>query len=442
MKETTKQLFDFIAASPSAWHAADTAARRLEAAGYIELFEGEAWGLAAKGKYFVRRNGSSLIAFKLPVADFRSYMIMAAHSDSPGFMLKQSPEDSAAGVYTRLGVEKYGGMIMSSWLDRPLSVAGRVTLKQDGRICQRLLNIDEDLLLIPSLAIHMDRQANENKSYNPSLDMLPLFGGTGSGQRFAKRIAEAAHCAAEEVLSAELFVYVRSPGTVWGADGEFISAPRLDDLQCVYACMEGLLNSRDNESAQLLCLFDNEEVGSATKHGADSSFLSDTMRRIWQALGRDSSAYYAALAESFMVSADNAHALHPNHPEFADKNDRPQMNGGIVIKHNAGQRYTSDAVTAAVFAEICAEAKVPVQHYSNRADIPGGSTLGNISSSHVSIDTVDVGLAQLAMHSAYETAGERDTELLIKAAAEFFSSSLRKGPEGIEIKYAKIEQGS
>lgn len=430
--QLNRELFAFISESPTAWHTAESAAKRLAGAGYTELFETGEWKLRFGEGYFVRRNGSSLIAFKLPESSPRGFMIMAGHGDSPCFKLKGGPEVKAAGVYRQLNVERYGGMLLSTWLDRPLSLAGRVVVKKGEKLVSRLVNIDRDLLLIPNLAIHMDRSANEGKKLDPNTDMLPLA-GLMEGREIQALVAEAAGEAEEAVMAEDLFVYSRTPGTVWGGEMEFVSAPRLDDLQCVYACLRGFLKARKTESVPVFCVFDNEEVGSATKQGADSSFLADVLYRAWTDSGMPEPGYCRALAESFMVSADNAHAVHPNHPEFADRNDRPVMNGGVVIKHNANQKYTTDAVSAAVFTEICRRAGVPVQSYTNRADIAGGSTLGNISSAHVSIDTVDVGLAQLAMHSAYETAGALDTAYLARAAEMFYSSSLRRSPEGIEI---------
>ena len=433
MDKINQELLDFIAASPSPYHAVEQIRTRLESAGYTELSEAEEWKLSLPGKYYVRRNSSSLIALRLPGADFPGFMIMAGHSDSPSFKIKENAPVKSAGMYTQLNVEKYGGMLCSSWLDRPLSAAGRVAVREEGRIVTKLVNIDRDLLLIPNVAIHMDRGANDGKSFNPNVDMLPVLGSAELQRGFDTLAAEAAGVKEKDLLSKDLCLYPRTPGTVWGAEEEFVSSPRLDDLQCVFACLEGLLAAREGDSAAVLSVFDNEEVGSGTKQGADSSFLEDVLYRVCEALGKTPAAYRAALASSFMVSADNAHAVHPNHPEFADRNDRPQIKGGIVVKYNANQRYTTDSVSAAVFGEICKAAGVPVQRFTNRADMPGGSTLGNISSAHVSIDTVDIGLPQLAMHSAYETAGVKDTEYLIRAAAEFFSRSFRRTAGGIEI---------
>ena len=425
-------LFDFIAACPSAFHTADTVAKRLISAGYTELFESGIWQLRPGGKYFTRRGGSSLIAFRAPESQINGYMIMAAHGDSPAFRIKESAETVNDG-YRRVCVEKYGGMLCSTWLDRPLSAAGRVLVRTDKGLESRLVNIDRDLMLIPNVAIHMDRSANEGKKFDVNVDMLPLLGLAAQNAGLDSLVAEAAGAELGDIAARELTVYCRSVGTVWGGNNEFISAPRLDDLQCVFGCLEGFMQAREKESAPVFCVFDNEEVGSGTKQGADSDFLSAVLHRIWTGLGLDEPGYLPALAQSMMVSADNAHAVHPNHPEYADRNDRPKMNGGIVIKYSANQKYATDAVSAAVFGEICRRAGVETQRFTNRADLPGGSTLGNISSAHVSVDTVDIGLAQLAMHSAYETAGARDTESLIRAACEFFSAGLRRSGDSIEI---------
>ena len=425
-----EKLLSFIAASPTAFHACANLARRLEGEGYEELQEQDAWELRPDGRYFVRRNGSALIAFRIPVGGVRGFRMMAAHADSPSFKIKEHAAVPTAGMYTRLNVEKYGGMLCASWMDRPLSVAGRAALRENGRIVTRLLNVDRDLLLIPHVAIHMDRSANDGKKFDPNTDMLPLFGDADAAERFDTLIAETLGVPAEDVLATDLFLYPRTPGTVWGAAEEYLSSPRLDDLQCVFGCTEGFLRAETGSGTPVLCVFDNEEVGSGTKQGADSSFLEDVLARIAQGTGAD---LRRCLAGSFLVSADNAHALHPNHPEYADRNDRPKMNKGIVVKYNANQRYTTDAVSAAAFTELCRKAGVPTQRFTNRADLPGGSTLGNISTAHVSVDSVDIGLAQLAMHSAYETAGTKDTEFLIRAAEAFFRSAYSRCDGGVTL---------
>ena len=430
MTETNRKLLRFIDASPTAWHACANLVPRLQEAGYRELRETEGWELRLGGKYFIRRNGSSMIAFRVPEGKFPGFLMMAAHLDSPLFKLRGKPESPSAGVYTRLSVERYGSMLCAPWLDRPLSVAGRVTVREGGKLVTRLVNIERDLALIPNLAIHMDRTANDGRKYDIKVDMLPLFGSEKAVGRMEAIAAEAAGVGPEDLISADLYLYPRTPGVCFGADEEYIAAPRLDDLQCAFGCFEGFLTAQPGGNAPLLCLFDNEEVGSTTKQGANSDFLADALRRICEALGRD---FYRSVSSSFMVSADNAHAVHPNHPEYADSQDRPVINGGIVIKHHANQKYATDAVSEAVFAEICCRAGVPVQHYSNRADLLGGATLGNISTSHVSVDSVDIGLAQLAMHSAYETAGTKDTEYLIRAARAYYASSFARCEDGISL---------
>ena len=286
----------------------------------------------------------------------------------------------------------------------------------------QLVNVDRDLLLIPSLAIHMNRSVNDGYAYKVQRDLLPLYGAAEAPDLTAL-VAETAGISPESVIGHDLFVYNRQAPSIWGADREFMSSPRLDDLQCAFGTMKGFLLSDAGASLPLCCVFDNEEVGSNTMQGADSDFLKDALERICAALGLELS---RELGRSLMVSADNAHAVHPNHPEYADPGNGPVINGGIVLKFNANRRYTTDGVTAALFREVCARAEVPVQTYYNRADLPGGSTLGNISTSQVSVPTVDIGLPQLAMHSAYETAGTRDTDHLVEAMRTYFGLSLRR----------------
>ncbi|MBQ5977606.1 MAG: M18 family aminopeptidase [Oscillospiraceae bacterium] len=432
MESINRELLDFIDKSPTAWHAAANVAAELERAGYSRLYEEEDWQLRAPGKYYAVRNGSALIALNLPEqAD--GFLIMAAHDDSPAFRVKDGGEEKTLGFYSRLAVEKYGGMLCSTWLDRPLSLAGRVAVREKDGITMKLVNIDRDLLVIPNLAIHMDRSANEGKSFNVNVDMIPLIGSAESKTGLNALIAGELGVKEEDIVSRELNLYPRTPGTVWGAENEFISAPRLDDLQCAFGCLKGFLQADKPKKATVLCVFDNEEVGSGTRQGADSGFLDDMLSRAWHALGRTDAQYRAALAGSFMVSADNAHAIHPNHPEFADRSERPVMNGGIVIKFNASMSYTTDGLSAAVFSELCRAAEVPVQRYANRPDLRGGSTLGHISLAHVSVPTLDIGLAQLAMHSSYETAGAKDTEYLARAARAFYESGYRVNGERIAL---------
>ena len=426
-QEVTRRLLDFLDASPSCYHAVDNLTRRLEAEGYERLREVEPWTLRTGGKYYVVRGDSSLAAFRVPGGVPAGFMLAAAHSDSPTYKVREEAEVLSAGNCVRLAVEPYGGMIARSWLDRPLSVAGRLVVRREGGIATQLVNVDRDLLVIPSVAIHLDREVNQGTALKANTDLLPLLGcGTERG-RFRALLAEAAGVPEEDILSTELFLYPRAAAVLLGAEGEFVASPRLDDLQCVFGCLEGFLAAKEGGSVPVLCVFNNEEVGSGTRQGADSTFLTDVLERISTALGRD---WRLMAVNSFLVSADNAHAVHPAHPELSDGAERPVLNGGVVLKYNAGQKYTTDAVSGAVFREVCRAADVPVQRYSNRADLPGGSTLGNISSAHLSIPSVDIGLPQLAMHAAYEVAGSRDTALLARAMAEYFSRSFRYLPDG------------
>ena len=395
--DTVQKLFRFLDESPTCYHAAANAKAALTAAEAVELRESEQWKLEKGTLYVVERGDSALVAFRVPEGPFHGFLMAAAHSDSPTFKVRETAEAASAGNTLRLSVEPYGGGVWRGWLDRPLSVAGRVVIRQGDRLVSRLVNIDRDLLVIPGVAIHMDRSVNKGAELNPAVDLLPLLGCGKEPGAFRKLIAEAAGVREEHLLSTELFLYPRTKAVQTGLNGEFIVSPRLDDLQCVFGCLEGFLAAKPGGSLPVLAVFNNEEVGSNTRQGADSTFLTDVLERIAHGCGLDSEAWKAAAANSFMVSADNAHAIHPAHPEYADKGEFPVLGGGIVIKYNANQRYTTDTVSAAVFQSICRRADVPVQRYSNRADLPGGSTLGNISTAHFSVPTVDIGLPQLVI---------------------------------------------
>lgn len=419
--ETTEKLLDFIEKSPTAFQAVDEMQKRLTENGFEVLSEKEYWKLVPGGKYLVTRNNSALIAFCIPEKESRVFHIMASHSDSPSFKIKENPEIKVDNSYVKLNVEKYGGMLMAPWFDRPLSVAGRVIIRRNDGLEEKLVDIKRDLVMIPNLAIHMNREANNGVAYNPQKDLQPLFAAGNTDRTLLEIIAEQTGVKKEDIISHDLFLYNRMPGTVWGADREFVSSARLDDLQCAFASMEGLLRAQNHESITVHCVMDNEEVGSGTKQGAASTFLKDTLLRINMGLGRTYEEYLMTLAGSFMVSADNAHALHPNYTDKTDPTNHPVLNKGIVIKFNANQKYCTDAVSAAIFKELCTKAGVPYQTFVNRSDIAGGSTLGNISNTQVPMNTVDIGLPQLAMHSPYETAGVKDTEYLVRAAEELFA---------------------
>lgn len=422
--KTVQELFSFIGDSPSSYHAVETMRKMLLADGYLQLLEGSEWNLKKGDRYFVIRNGSSILAFRIPKKDFCGFQIMASHGDSPMFRIKEHPEMEAENHYVKLNVEKYGGMLCAPWFDRPLSVAGRLVVKTEKGIEIKLVDAGRDLLMIPNLAIHMNREVNEGIKYNIQKDLLPLYGDETAKGTFLKQMAELAGVEEQNILSHDLFVYSRMAGSIWGASEEYMSIGRLDDLQCAFASLKAFLAAEEGESIPVHCVFDNEEVGSGTKQGAASTFLLDTLMRICECFGKSMSEYRRLLSSSFMLSADNSHAVHPNHPEKACPTNRPYMNGGVVIKYSANQKYTSDAVSAAVFREICARAGVPCQTYLNHSDVAGGSTLGNISNTQVALNTVDIGLAQLAMHSPYETAGVKDTDYLIRAAKYFFESSV------------------
>lgn len=418
-EEISRDLLHFINKSPSPFHAA----RGIKAAFIydkaIELREEDDWIIRPGEKYVVTRNGSAVIAFSIPKEGARDFRIIAAHSDSPTFKIKENPEITD-GPYVRLNVEGYGGMIMSTWMDRPLGAAGRVIVREKGHLLPKVVCTSKPVLVIPSLAIHMNREVNQGYSWNIQKDLLPLFGMTGEALHFLDVIAAEAHCKKEDILGYDLSLVSLVPGTIWGAGDSFISSPRLDDLQCAFAAFRGYTMGKKEKHISLYALFDNEEVGSGTRQGAGSTFLYDTITRLTEALGLSRSQMLSMLARSFMISADNAHAVHPNYAGESDPTNRPVLNGGIVIKFNAQQKYCTDGWSAAFFRNLCEEAKVPVQTFTNRSDRLGGSTLGNISSCHVAVPSVDIGLPQLAMHSSYETAGIKDTAYLVMAAAKFF----------------------
>ena len=416
-------MLDFISASPTCFHAIANTAARLIAAGYAPLSEGERWTLHPGDRRFVIRGGSSIIAFRVPQELRGGFMMAAAHSDSPTFKLKEHAELRSSG-YIRLHTEKYGGMLMSTWFDRPLSVAGRLFVRQNGCLDEKLVNIDRDLLVIPSVAIHMNRNANDGMKYMANVDTIPLFSSEDPAAAILPMAAEAAGVSPDNVLGSDLFLYCRGRGVTFGAHNEYILSPRLDDLACAWSCLEGFLAARDTGALPILCIFDNEEVGSETKQGAASAFLRDTLRRIVFALDHDEEAFRTMLARSFLLSADNAHAIHPNHPEYSDSDNCPHMNAGVVIKFNANQRYATDGRSCALFRSICQDAGVPTQVMANRSDLPGGSTLGSIANTLVPVSTVDIGLAQLAMHSAWETMGAEDCAYLTAAARQAFETIL------------------
>ena len=425
--DRTNALLDFIERSPVSFAAVETAQSMLEAAGYSRLSFQSEWKLQPGGKYCVTRNGSSLIAFIAPEAPNAGFMIAASHSDSPCFKLKTDSEVVMFDRYIKLNTEGYGGMICSSWFDRPLSLAGRAIVKNGAAFETRVVTFDRDLCLIPNVCIHFNREINNGYKYNKAVDTLPLLSNTVEKGTVRKLVADRLGVEPDAIVSMDLFVINRTRGSVFGADDAFFCAPRIDDLQCAFTTLSALLEAESPKTIPVYALFDNEEVGSETKQGAASTFLFDVLTRVAAHYGRT---LPEMLPASFMLSCDNGHALHPNHPELSDAKNAPHLNGGVVIKHNANQRYATDALSEALFAEICRRAEVPVQHFANRSDIAGGGTLGSISNTRVSLKTVDIGLAQLAMHSAVETGGVKDTDYMIRAAKAFYESALTVTDEG------------
>ena len=413
-----EELFRFLDAGVSAFHSTAAAAAILEAEGYVNCPESAAWELTPGGKYYTTRNGSAVLAWRMPKGELTGWHAAASHSDSPTWRIKQF--DTEDKVFAKAEVEGYGGMIMSTWLDRPLSAAGRIIVSENGTLVSKLVNLDRTTLVIPSVAIHMDRTANGGHAWNIQQDLLPLYGTADDSLSFMDAVAAAAQVAPENILGHDLYLYSRIEGTLWGERHEFISSARLDDLQCAFAAFRGFTAGKKEKHICVYALFDNEEVGSATNQGAGATFLKNTLTRISRSLGYSYDETQAMIARSFMISADNGHALHPNHGEYADPVNAPRLNEGIVIKFNAQQKYATDGFSAAFFRDLCRRAKVPTQTFTNRSDIPGGSTLGNISNTKVSMPTVDIGLPQLAMHSSYETAGTKDTAYLVMACTALF----------------------
>ena len=420
MSTAINALINFIEKSPTAFHAVASCAEMLDSQGYSRLFEGDEWNLEAGKGYYITRNQSSVIAFRVPKGKPRNFMVAASHTDSPMFKVKSESLSSAFEKYAKLNIEPYGGTIFSTWLDRPLSLAGRVVVSSGEKIEAKLINFDRDLLVIPNVAIHLKRDINSGCAYNPAIDLMPLLSQDAKND-FVAFLANEVGCQKEEVLGYDLYVYNRTPATCIGMNNEFFSAPRIDNLMCAFGTLQGFINSESENSISVFYSADNEETGSATKQGAGSVFLSDVIDRICESFGIDRR---RALASSMLVSADNGHAMHPNHPELSDAKNAPHLNGGVVIKNNAAQKYTTDGISASIFGEICAHADVPTQQYANRSDMPGGSTLGSIATTLTPMLSVDIGMAQLAMHSAYETAGANDIDHLINASTAFYNTKL------------------
>lgn len=414
-------LFKYIEASPSPYHAVSQLEEKLKNNGFIGLVEAESWNLENGKDYYVKRNGTSIIAFKVPHT-FEDLKITAAHSDSPTFIIKENGAIHE-NTFMRLNVEKYGGMIMSTFLDRPLSLAGRVMVLKEGKIKSKLINIDQDLLMIPNCAIHLNREINEGYKYKVKDDMFPIIAQSVKKLEL-NHIIQSKTDIDGEILSYDLYLYNREKAGYWGLDNDFFKAPRIDNLECTYAIFEALVKSEDRNSLNMAITFDNEEVGSGTKQGANSTFLIDVLSRIKEKFGLTNEQYLKMVAKGIMVSCDNAHGYHPNHKELYDLN-APCLNKGVVIKHNANQKYTTDSFSSALFKAVLKRGDVPYQDFYNHSNQPGGSTLGNISNSQLSLNTIDIGLAQWAMHSAMESAGSKDLKYLVLGLIDFYKHDFK-----------------
>lgn len=418
------QLLDFLNESPTAFHVTDNAKKLLTENGFSEIFEDDNMPIKKGGKYFVTRNLSSIIAFCVPKNEYSALSVCASHTDSPSLKLKSNPELPPQNGLIRLNVEGYGGMIKESWFDRPLSVAGRITVSDNGLINEILVDIPRPIAVIPSLAIHMGSPNGDGKT-NIQNELLPIVYSSSSQHTLKRIVAQYADVDPERIMGADLYLYNRQAPTLAGLENEFICSPRIDNIESVFLSLSAFIKSDESDRLKIFAAFDNEETGSLTRQGAESTFFTDTIERINESLNISKVQYLRALSSSFMMSADNAHAAHPNYISKADIVNRPQLNGGIVLKFNASGKYTTDAVSAAAVRMIAKKASVPVQEYHNRSDIPGGSTLGNLMNRRISMRSADIGLAQLAMHSSYETAGVKDAEYMESFLTEFYNTDIR-----------------
>lgn len=422
-------MMSFLDSSPVNFYAVETIRRRLEAADFVRLEQSEPWNeIRPGGKYYIVKNDSAIFAFVAGTGTpFAGFKIISAHSDSPGFRIKPKSEIAAPGQVLKLNTEVYGGPILYTWFDRPLSIAGRVILRSPSILApdHRLVRFDRPLLTIPHLAIHFNRAVNEGNPLSKQKDMLPVLAHIDSAAQcegyLLDMIAEQLGVEPHEIVDFDLSLYDTTPACLVGANDEFITSGRLDDLSMAYSAMTALLESEPSTMTQVMAIFDNEETGSGTKQGAASPELDYMLRRICAALGGSDEEYMRAVANSFMVSADNAHAIHPNYPEKQDPTNHPRLGGGPVIKINANCKYMSDADSAAVFRMICEQAEVPYQYFVNHSDVAGGSTLGNILTSQIPLRGVDMGAALWAMHSVRETASAIDHEYTIAAFKEFYN---------------------
>lgn len=427
--EFAKELIDFLYESPTAFHAVKNVKEVLNKEGFTELCECSKWELEKGGKYYTTKNNSALIAFTVGKGEIEQegFKLIGAHTDSPTFRVKPNCEMTVENSYVRLNTEVYGGPILNTWFDRPLGIAGRVILKSDSILFPKseLVNINKPLLIIPNMAIHMNREINKGFEINAQKDTLPVLSLVNEklekGNYLINLLAEELKVNKEEIIDFDLYLYEYEKGSIVGLNDEFISMGRLDDLQMVHAGINALVKSNITQATNVMVCYDNEEIGSATKQGADSDMLSNILERIVLSLGKDREGFFRALAKSYIISADNAHAVHPAAPEKHDPTSRPLINKGPVIKINANQAYTTDADSDAVYEMVCKKAGVPVQKFVNRSDARGGSTIGPINSTHLNIRSVDIGNPTLSMHSIRELAGVDDHTYAMKSFLEFYN---------------------
>lgn len=424
----SQELIDFIHESPSPFHVTENLALALDQAGFQYLNLKDSWNIKKGEKYYTTRNDSALFAFVVGTGEpeTEGFRIISAHSDSPGFKIKPSPEMVVENKFIKLNTEVYGGPILMSWLDRPLSIAGRVSLKSNNLLWpdNKLVNFNRPVLIIPSLAIHLNRSVNEGVELNKQKDMLPLIGMKAEGQKselyLQALIAEELGINAEEIIDFDLTLNEFQKGCIMGAHNEFVSSPKLDNLAMTHAGLKAILSARPSRATQMLCIFDNEEVGSVTKQGAGSPIFKNLFERILLHLNKTGEEYHRTIYQSFMISADMAHSVHPNQTDKHDPVLHPVLNGGPVIKIHANQKYTTDGDSGAVFESICKKADVPYQKFVNRSDLTGGSTLGNVSTGQLEIRSVDVGNPMLGMHSVRELGGVKDHAYMVKAFEAFY----------------------
>jgi len=425
-----QDLLDFIHSAPSRYHVIEQMKLELERFDFIQLNPAEAWELKKGGKYFTSVNGSSMVAFIVGTGEpaQAGFRVLEGHTDSPEIKIKPLPDIKSENYYTKLNAEVYGSPILNTWLDRPLNLAGRLSVRGKDALHPEdvLFNADRPLLYIPNLSIHHNREVNSGVELNKQKDMLPLLGITGDDKAeekgFYKLIAEAAEVEQKDILDFELSATEYEKGTFVGPNSEFISSTKLDNLSSVHAGLHALLQAATGEASYVLCCFDNEEVGNLTKQGAGSNMLPAFLERITMSIGGGREEYLRSLQNSFMISADMAHGVHPNAPERSDPVNKVKLNGGPVIKVSGMQKFTSDSRSSAVFKMLCEEAGVPWQYYLNRSDSPGGSTAGSVSSAGLGMPAVDVGAALLAMHSIREIAGSTDHSYMLKVYRRFFST--------------------